>query len=151
MPLHGDVRVEVVQRPIALCAIRPRAMIKALDLVVPPPGTLFDRVSGQRDERVGLGGGRARIGRAPNEGLCPLRRFLVGESRRGRCLRSGESARGGGIIGLRVEVRSRISMLSFSLSIPCSWFFFFFVYRVMDSILLFHASSRMVLVLVSAS
>lgn len=74
-------------------------MIKALDLVVPPPGTLLDRVSGQRDERVGLGGGRARIGRAPNEGLCPLRRFLVGETRRGRCLRSGESARGGGRSG----------------------------------------------------
>lgn len=58
---------------------------------------------------------------------------------------------GRGIIGLRFEVRATDPhvFILYPLSIPMFLVFLFFVYRVMDSILLFHASSRMVLALAS--
>lgn len=55
MLLHRDVRIEVVEGTVSLCAVWPRASVEAFDFVVAPAWTLFDGVSRQRNERVLLG------------------------------------------------------------------------------------------------
>ena len=56
MALHDDVRVEVVEGPVALCAARPGTVIETLNLVVPPAGPLLDGIAREGHEGVGLGG-----------------------------------------------------------------------------------------------
>ena len=54
MPLHAHMRVQMVQRPIALRAPRPITRIQPLDLIIPPPRSFLHLVPGQRHERIRL-------------------------------------------------------------------------------------------------
>jgi hypothetical protein len=48
--LHDDMGVEAVKSAVAFCTARPRAVIKALNLVVTSAVTLFDGISGKGDK-----------------------------------------------------------------------------------------------------
>ena len=53
--------IEMVEGAVGLVAVWERAMVETLDLVVASSWTFLDGISGQRDEGVGLTGGRRSV------------------------------------------------------------------------------------------